>query len=220
MVLIPHDDLRSTGFQTFIHALRLPISDPSFTSFSVARLHFKAAVSKAATQHFAAQSLGSASAWLAFWRLALTSVQRNATYRFIVGKIPTRLLLHRLALPSIADPLCVSCQEEETLYHFFFRCPQKFIYWDAVIREFLWPSTTIDIIAAAYKSLNFNSISTRPSCPLPPELLLPIVLSELWKAHWAHVHQRLPFLAEMVFRQTLWRVHRHAAEDSSLLNNT
>ncbi|OBZ81093.1 hypothetical protein A0J61_10858, partial [Choanephora cucurbitarum] len=58
-------------------------------------------------------------------------------------------------------------------------------------------------------------ISALPSCLITPDVLLTIALSELWKTHWAHVHQRSPFLVEPVFKQTLWTFKRRAAEEFS-----
>ncbi|KAI8380035.1 hypothetical protein BD560DRAFT_432277 [Blakeslea trispora] len=188
--------------ETFAHTLHLPTSESAFTSFSMARIAYKRAVLRAPERSYAAQTLGS-------------PVQRNAIYRFITGKMPTRLLLYRLALQTITSPLCIACNEEETTFQLFFRCPQKFIFWDSVIHEFLWSGTTVDLISSALQSLNFRPISVRISCPLLADIFLMIALSELWEAHWAHVHQRSPFLAETVFSQTLWSIQRRAAEDSN-----
>ncbi|KAI8046991.1 uncharacterized protein B0P05DRAFT_448215, partial [Gilbertella persicaria] len=157
----------------------------------------------------------SPSAWKLFWCMTFTSVQRNSIYRLLTGKVPTKSLLFNMALSTAPNPFCSFCQEVETVFHFFFRCPQKFIFWDIVIREFLWPGTSIDDISSALQSLDFNKINVNNSCPIEVEMLLVIALSELWKAHWTHMHRREPFLASIAFSQTLRAVGRRAAEETN-----
>jgi hypothetical protein len=82
---------------------------------------------------------------------------------------------------------CIFCADEEDVFHFFFRCPTKFVFWDALIREFVWPNTTIEQLHQAFLSLDFRSIHPLDGCPFSVQLLLITALSEVWRAHWRHV---------------------------------
>ncbi|RCI00134.1 hypothetical protein CU098_007928 [Rhizopus stolonifer] len=73
-----------------------------------------------------------------------------------------------MALCTAPTPLCSFCQEVETVLHFFFRCPQKSIFWDIVIREFLWSGTSIDDISSVLQSLDFDKINVNKKLSFCP----------------------------------------------------
>ncbi|EPB93089.1 hypothetical protein HMPREF1544_00163, partial [Mucor circinelloides 1006PhL] len=79
-----------------------------------------------------------ATSWKFFWFLSLICIQRNVIYRFILGCIPRRRLLHRI-MPTVFDspwcPVCLSVEHFPS--HLFFHCPSKEKAWQGVIFEFL-----------------------------------------------------------------------------------
>jgi hypothetical protein len=42
-----------------------------------------------------------------------------------------------MGLSVVPSSSCTFCADEEDAFHFFFRCPTKFVFWDALIRKFL-----------------------------------------------------------------------------------
>ena len=143
-----------------------------------------------------------------FWILALSTIQRNTVFRLVFQKIPTRLFLSR-SLDS--PPSCLICSDIEDIFLFFFRCLPKFLFWDHLIREFMWPDTTIDLIFST-----FSNIRCLPSSRVEAYYLLVIALSEVWRAHWLFIFNDTPFVYTAVLQQTRWQVGRHLAERSFL----
>ncbi|KAI8091475.1 uncharacterized protein B0P05DRAFT_583984 [Gilbertella persicaria] len=127
---------------------------------------------------------------------------------------PTQRLLSHLLPTAHSSPSCCLCGDVEDIYHLFFRCPVKFIYWDHLIREYLWPGTTIDHIYEALNCLNFRKIQVLTSCPISSPMLLIIAISEVWKAHWLHVFHNVPFSPLAVFRSCRLAIQRCHEEDT------
>ncbi|KAI8334555.1 hypothetical protein BD560DRAFT_414440, partial [Blakeslea trispora] len=102
------------------------------------------------------------------------------------------------------------------IFHFFFRCPPKFLFWNHLIREFLWPDTTIDLIFSALSTLNFSNIRCLPSSRVEADYLLIIALSEVWRAHWLFIFNDTAFVYTAVLQQTRWQIECHLSERSFL----
>ena len=127
--------------------------------------------------------------------------------------IPSRRLLAHILPRKYPSSSCTFCSDVEDIFHMFFRCPPTFVFWDHLIREYLWPGHTIDRIFEALSSLNFSSIRVLPSCPLSAPLLLTVALAEIWKSHWLHIIQGIPFSALCVLRNLRIAVTRRHSED-------
>jgi hypothetical protein len=152
--------------------------------------------------------------WKLFWQMSLTSIQRNTLFRLLHNKIPTRKLLFAMGLSVVPSSSCIFCADEEDVFHFFFRCPTKFVFWDALIREFLWPNTTIEQLHQGFLSLDFRSIHPLDGCPFSVQLLLITALSEMWRAHWRHVIDSELFSFVTLLYATRKRTQKTVAEDS------
>ncbi|KAG0735902.1 hypothetical protein G6F57_011577 [Rhizopus arrhizus] len=118
--------------------------------------------------------------WLAFWSLSPTCIERNFIYRLIHRKIPHKdCLYHLLSRPGIS-PYCSICVVSiDSIDHFFFSCPLKYLVWQEVIREFLWPTLDIAKIRHALCSLDFSEVSYCLNPKLDGDIVLIISLSAI-----------------------------------------
>lgn len=201
-------------FLPFKKGLQINAFDPdSLTCNSPAKL-FRTTIKAHSTVHFHQSQAISTGSWSTFWRFSLLFTQRNVVYRFIHDKIPTRLLLYRLFPSQFPSGNCLLCSIPESKTHFFFDCPLKATFWNRLIREFLWPGTTISIISSCINRLTFTCLSILPACPAKADVLIIIALSEIWKAHWRTVFDNKPFSAEAVLSNTILSLQRRKAEDN------
>ncbi|EPB92452.1 hypothetical protein HMPREF1544_00750 [Mucor circinelloides 1006PhL] len=131
--------------------------------------------------------------WKFFWSLSLTYIQRNVIYRYILGCIPHRRLLHRILPTVFESPLCPVCLSvEDSPSHLLFNCPSKERIWQGVIFEFLWPTTTIQDIQEALRSLDFSNVWYCQRKGIKPYRILIITLSQLWLAHMRYIYDNVP----------------------------
>lgn len=207
----PHLD-----FQSFKQGLLIQAFDPNNSECKSAAQYFRASVKAHSYHHLQHIQTNSTASWSRFWRLSLICTQRNVIYRFIYDKIPTRLLLGRLFPNKFPSNACFLCSAPESIIHFFFRCPQKSTFWDLLIREFLWPSVTIDLISSCIKTLNFTPLLLARTDSTKADILVITALSELWKAHWRSVFDDHPFSAASVLSNTILALERRKAEDKIL----
>ena len=153
-------------------------------------------------------------AWGRFWALSFTYVQRNVIYRLLHKKVNTRFQLHVIDPVLHPATTCLCClHHTETINHFFFTCPSKFSFWTGLIKEFLWPGTSVTDLQTSILSLNFEKILVRPSCPHEPAIILIVAISELWKAHWRFVIDKTMFLPVNVVAATSSALQKRYAED-------
>ncbi|KAG1139520.1 hypothetical protein G6F37_008143 [Rhizopus arrhizus] len=133
--------------------------------------------------------------WLTFWSLSLTCIQRNVIYRLIHLKIPHKdCLYHLLSRPGIS-PYCSICVVSiDSIDHFFFSCPPRYLVWQEVIREFLWPTLDIAKIRHALCSLDFSEVSYCLNPKLDGDIVLIISLSAIWKLHWQCIFRQQDFV--------------------------
>ena len=205
--------LKSSNFFAFRRRLLLSGDDPALCSPRTSCKTFRAQITQRSTVLSVHQQTLSKAAWSRFWRLTLTTVQRNVLYRLLHRLIPTRRILFHILPAKYPSSACEFCGDVEDIYHLFFRCPPKFIFWDHLIREYLWPGSTIDHIFAALSSLDFRSIRILPSCPLSATLLLTIAPSEVWKLHWLGIFEKIPFPVPAAFRNLRLAIQRRHSED-------
>ncbi|RCH89980.1 hypothetical protein CU098_005376, partial [Rhizopus stolonifer] len=191
---------RSVGFNAFRRRLILPQDDLILNNLATSCRAFRAQVSRQTIVSIQQHQVYFKAAWSRFWSMALTTVQRSVAYRLLHCLIPTRKFLARIIPDRHPSPSCCLCGEFEDIYYFFFRCLSKFIFWDHIIREFLWPEFTIDQIFSVLTCLDFSFIQVLPSCSLPPSKLLTVALFEVWKVHWSHIHNDQPFSPLTTFR--------------------
>ncbi|RCH98606.1 hypothetical protein CU098_010880, partial [Rhizopus stolonifer] len=146
--------------------LKLPFDNEDFIALKNGGYTFRKVITQAALSDIIARQEVSSAAWKYFWCIPITTLQRNMMYRFLTQKISIRMLLSKTSPDRFPTTVCILCGDQETVYHFFFRCPQKFPFWDALIREFLWPGTSLDLVSDALASFNFSRIRSQTNCPL------------------------------------------------------
>jgi hypothetical protein len=156
--------------------------------------------------------------WLWFWSLALTYIPRNVIYRFIVGKIPNRKILHGFSKPIVPSPQCLLCSNHiEDTEHLLFYCPSKSNIWKAIIFEFLWPTIEIPDIIQALTQLDFSNVNYSQRPNISAHIIIFITLTQIWKAHFRFIFDETPFhspniIASITEDITQWRkealVHR------------
>jgi hypothetical protein len=166
------------NFHSFKQGLLIKAFDPDDLASRSPAKTFRTAIAAHSSEIVLQNHIRSAD-WSRFWSLSLVFTQRNVLYRFIFDKIPTRLLLSSLVHNRFPTSDCCLCSAPETKYHFFFACPLKSTFWDLLIREFLWPGTTIDQICSCIQHLHFSSLSLLPGSPAKAPVLLIVALSEL-----------------------------------------
>jgi hypothetical protein len=201
------------NFCSFKQGLLIKAFDPTDPKSKSAAKTLRTAITVSSSENVLQNQIRSAD-WSRFWSLSLLFTQRNVIYRFIFDKIPTRLLLSSLVPNRFPSSDCCLCSAPESKFHFFFACPLKATFWDLLIREFLWPGTSIDQISTCLQRLNFASLSLLPDSPAQAPVLIIVALSELWKAHWRLVFDNKPFSPAAVLSSTIFSLERRKAEDS------
>jgi hypothetical protein len=156
----------------------------------------------------------SAASWKFFWSLSLTHIQRNVTYRFILGCIPNRRFLHRIMPAVFESPMCPVCLSvEDSPDHLLFHCPSKEKVWQDVIFEFLWPTTTIQEVKSALLSLDFSNVWYCQIEGITPYRILLISLSQLWLAHMRFIYDATPISSTAILASIRTTVRQNIAED-------
>ncbi|KAI8357863.1 hypothetical protein EDC96DRAFT_596509 [Choanephora cucurbitarum] len=178
---------QSLQFSAFRRRLRLALDTNALSNSSTSTSAFRHMIAATSSPSALIQLTCTRSVWDRFWRLSLSAMQRNVMFRLLHRLIPTCQLLHRLLADKYLSAFCLLC-------------------------EFLWPGTTIDSVYAALTTLDFRGIRSQSGCRLPPNVLLIIALSEVWKAHWAHILRDLPFCSVAAFRATKAVVQRQYDE--------
>lgn len=156
----------------------------------------------------------SAANWKFFWSLALTTIQRNVLYRFIVGCIPHRRFLHFI-MPRVFDSsLCSVCLSvPDSASHLLFHCPSKEKVWQGAIFEFLWPTTSITDVKEAFLSLDFSDIWYCQYKGIKPYRILMITLSQIWLAHMRFIFDKIPIIPTAILANIRSNVHQSIGED-------
>jgi hypothetical protein len=132
--------------------------------------------------------------WSMFWSFTLTAVPRNIVYRYIIGKIPHRSLLHRVIPQSFLSNMCpICCIYIENADHLLFTCPSKPNIWKAIIFEFLWPTIEIEDIIQAITSLDFSNVNYSQKSDISAPNIIFLTLAQIWKAHYRYIFDDTPF---------------------------
>lgn len=121
----PSAILKSCNFFAFRRLLLLSGDDPALYSPCTSCKTFRAQITKRSTVLSVHQQTLSKAALSRFWRLALTTVQRNVLYRLLHRLIPTRRLLFHILPAQYPSSACEFCVDVEDIYHLFFRCPPQ-----------------------------------------------------------------------------------------------
>ncbi|KAI8969721.1 hypothetical protein BDB01DRAFT_909972 [Pilobolus umbonatus] len=151
------------------------------------------------------------------YQLPLLPSLKSMWYKYLTGKLPTRLFFFHIQLnPS---PCCLICpiSPEESPTHFLVNCAPKWIVWQRVLGNH-YPYLAFsqnDIL----QSILLHSV---PS--LIPEVrmfltILGCTLWHLWKAHWAHILQQIPFNTDRVISKSLSEISLvHSIMDNSYID--
>jgi len=179
------------SFAPLVQQFRLHDGQPMINAKASAKV-FRLTVLSSVPTPLALRHISAAS-WKFFWSLSLTYIQRNVIYRYILGCIPHRRLLHRILPTVFESPLCPVCLSvEDSPSHLLFNCPSKERIWQGVIFEFLWPTTTIQDIQEALRSLDFSNVWYCQRKGIKPYRILIITLSQLWLAHMRYIYDNVP----------------------------
>lgn len=159
--------------------------------------------------------------WRSFWSASIPTSARTVWYRAIHQKIPTRSLLHTLIPQDHPSPDCTICSSSstETISHFLFSCPPKFLVWREMFQTYIHPSPLSD--ANLLHSLQKLLICSPPpqdrdtSLPLTDlsfHQLFAVTLVTIWQAHWRWIFDRTPFLSTSVTHRLTRSLNRLDAE--------
>ncbi|KAG1489524.1 hypothetical protein G6F52_009557 [Rhizopus delemar] len=141
--------------------------------------------------------------WRQFWKIPLSHSCRNVWYRLLHHKLPTRSNLHRL-LPSIfPSPSCLNCpDQEETLEHFLYLCPQKLLVWQSIWNEH-FPTQYFSSFSVAHAlfQLKFPPVPAS-SLDISSAAIIGHTLLSVWRAHWAFIFDNIPIQTSVILNSS------------------
>ena len=123
--------------------------------------------------------------WQWFWSLNLVVSQRNVAYRYITGRIATLFYLNSILPAVFSSPHCSLCPLViESADHLLFECPAKQTVWQAIIKEFLWPTVDTTDIRQSLQTLNFFVVNYSHNRQVSAHMIIFITLAHIWKSHY------------------------------------
>ncbi|KAG0740106.1 hypothetical protein G6F57_012523 [Rhizopus arrhizus] len=143
----------------------------------------------------------SSSSWLAFWKNDIPLRSRDIWFRLLHAKISCQETLHQVFPSVFTSTICPIChQEPDSVTHFVYACPAKFVIWDYSWRKYLNTPFNLIQLDKALFGLTLNiplSLFNAFEKPSPFQVFACTMLA-IWKAHWNQVFNRGQFVYSLV----------------------
>ncbi|CEP13324.1 hypothetical protein [Parasitella parasitica] len=141
-----------------------------------------------------------ASKWKRFWKLEIALNARNTWFRILHNKITTKQRLHSY-MPLQFQPHCSICpssaSQTETLEHFLFSCPAKYIVCSTALSTYIdssLQSPTFDqYLDFVHMRSNFTVAADARYPSLSTDQVFSCILQVIWTSHYRFTFDQIPF---------------------------